>query len=114
MPQAVQARVLGLASLRHHSRSDLDGSQAARDDVRMIFDVALSGREAKAKLALGTGKPPLAQCIHQDRRHRNVALASLALGLADYLELIGALAHMQDGLLEIDVLPSQPANLRRP
>jgi hypothetical protein len=58
------------------------------------------------------GQLPLAQGIHQDRWHGNRALSGRALGLANGLELVGALADMQLSLFQVYIGPLQATKLR--
>src|SRR5262245_55687166 len=91
MPEGVQARIFRGAFLRHDAGGNLDGGKPTGDDVRMILDLTGTGWEDEAFVALGASEFPVAQGVCQDRRHGDGTLTDLALGLANYLELVGAL-----------------------
>jgi hypothetical protein len=111
VPQRVEARVLGLATLGD-AGSDLSWRKPAGDDVGVIFNLTRTCRKHQGQFAWRTSHFPLPQRVHHDRGKRHRPLPRHALGLTDGVELVGPLPHLQLGLFEINIIPLQAAELR--
>ena len=68
--------------------------------------------EHQIEIRLGAGQPPLPQRVKHDWPEWNLALASLRLGRANLVELVGALSHVQLVGLQVHVSPAQAPKLR--
>src|SRR5262249_46094485 len=108
--QAVQALVFGATVLVDDTGGNLHRTKAAADDADAEIDAALVVREGKIKPA-GRGEAMLAQRCDQHRRERNRALACFRLGPSDLAIAIGALPDVKLAALEVNVGPSQAAQL---
>ena len=78
----------------------------------MRLDAARATRENEVVLACRTGKLPLAKRIQRPRRNWDGPIACFTLRLPDRAVAVGALADVKLTLAEVDVFPTQAAELR--
>ena len=111
MAQAVQALVFGTAMLIDNAGGDLRRMKSKFNDHVAVFDAAAAVGKYDVLIVPWTDEPVLAQCGDDHRRQWHRALARLRLRPPDLAVAIGALADVKLAALEVDVLPSQAAQL---
>src|SRR6516162_10790459 len=69
-------------------------------------------RKDEIEFALWTDELPFPKRVEHGRRHRDLALPGMRLGLSDRAPFVGPLAYGDGLLVEVDSRPWQPAQLR--